>query len=114
VFVAPRPHFALIGHAGQSCEYCATYLPDCQVESASFLRDNNPMDLSHLITPTGAAELAGVATSTIVRAIERGELQAYRSGDGRAVLVERVAVAKWAKAERRPGPKPRKGGGSEK
>lgn len=65
------------------------------------------MQSRQYITCRGAAERAGVAASTITRAIRRGELSVHRTRDDHPLLLV-AEVDRWRRQERRPGPKPRK------
>jgi excisionase family DNA binding protein len=63
------------------------------------------MDARKLYRISHAAQKTGVGRSTIQAAIGRGEIDAVVTGCG-LPLVTLAAVRSWAKADRKPGPKP--------
>ena len=63
------------------------------------------MNVTNSVTTAGAAELASVTEGAIRAAIRRGELTPVETHCQRARLLSVAAVRKWAKSERKSGPK---------
>ena len=64
------------------------------------------IDTSKLYRIAIAAQRTGVGRTTLLAAIDRGELTVYETGDG-LPLVTLADVRKWAKKERRIGRPPK-------
>ncbi len=57
--------------------------------------DTGMTDVSKMVTITGAAEIARVTRRAIQASIERGELAAETTADGKTRLVKLSQVEKW-------------------
>jgi excisionase family DNA binding protein len=76
-----------------------------QIDEISFVGYLHGMEPSKYYRVAIAAELAGVKRTTLVSAIERGEVPAEILGCT-LLVVKLTDVRKWAKQERKPGRKP--------
>ena len=63
------------------------------------------MDAAKLSRIAHAADAAGIARTTLLSAVERGEVRIYRTACG-LPLVRQEDVSAWALVERKRGPKP--------